>query len=214
MGRQKCTFVWRSNAQCAAPRCSLDEALEAACAPSHSLVEDGLKAFSPPSTADRAISPSVSRRRLLYTAPFPCPDRNAGVPGKMAEQCVFAAALDAFKRTAGLTRAEAAEFQIGSLNELETTIRSIQDKQERSREMMYMKRLEPFLESMKQYGKVIEVFSNTSEILAWVWVSSCSPARPGAVTTETRPNPSCKLRAPMKFILLVSYGTVPYASSG
>ncbi|KAI1410433.1 hypothetical protein F5Y13DRAFT_167760 [Hypoxylon sp. FL1857] len=66
-----------------------------------------------------------------------------------------------------------------SLEELQACIRTIQQEQEQKRRMMYMKRLDPFLQTMEQYGKVLDVFVNTSEIVAFIW-------------------------GPMKFILLIA----------
>ena len=86
-------------------------------------------------------------------------------------RCEFVTALEEFKRTAGLSAEEEAEFKIASLESLLIAIRKIQEDQERRRAMMYIARLEPFLKSMEQYGKVIEVFVNTSEIVAFIWVS-------------------------------------------
>ncbi|KAI1777216.1 hypothetical protein F4818DRAFT_409587 [Hypoxylon cercidicola] len=87
----------------------------------------------------------------------------------MPQQCEFRAALDNFKRTARLTKTEEAEFQITSLKELQDCVQTIQKDQERKKRMMYMKRLDPFLQTMEQYGKVIDVFVNSSELLAFVW---------------------------------------------
>ncbi|KAI2464722.1 hypothetical protein F4781DRAFT_411946 [Annulohypoxylon bovei var. microspora] len=91
----------------------------------------------------------------------------------------FLTVLDDFKKTAGLTQAEEAEFQMTGLEELQTCIRTIQQDQEQKRKMMYMRRLDPFLQTMEQYGKVLDVFVNTSEIVAFIW-------------------------GPMKFILLIA----------
>ncbi|KAI1076452.1 hypothetical protein F5B20DRAFT_556101 [Whalleya microplaca] len=93
--------------------------------------------------------------------------------------CDFLTTLDHFKRTAGLTVMEEKEFQMTSLEELRDCIKKIQQDQERKRRLMYMKRLDPFLRTMEQYGKVIEVFVNTSDVVAFIW-------------------------GPMKFILLIA----------
>ncbi|KAI2633104.1 hypothetical protein GGS26DRAFT_555304 [Hypomontagnella submonticulosa] len=96
-----------------------------------------------------------------------------------SQQSEFLAALDRFKRSADLTKKEEDDFRMTSLEDLRDCVRTIQRDQEQSRKMMYMKRLEPFLETMQQYGKVLDVFVNTSEIVAFIW-------------------------GPMKFILLVT----------
>ncbi|KAI2628485.1 hypothetical protein GGR54DRAFT_587349 [Hypoxylon sp. NC1633] len=89
--------------------------------------------------------------------------------GASSPQCEFRAALDQFKRTAGLTQTEEAEFQMTNLEDLRDCIRNIQQDQEQKKGMMYMKRLDPFLKTMEEYGKVLDVFVNTSEIVAFVW---------------------------------------------
>ncbi|KAI1458190.1 hypothetical protein F4805DRAFT_150609 [Annulohypoxylon moriforme] len=94
-------------------------------------------------------------------------------------RCEFLAVLDDFKKTAGLTPNEETEFQMTNLEGLQNCIRTIQHNQEKKRRMMYMKRLDPFLQTMEQYGKVLDIFVNTSEIVAFIW-------------------------GPMKFILLVT----------
>ncbi|KAI1387872.1 uncharacterized protein F4822DRAFT_294625 [Hypoxylon trugodes] len=95
-----------------------------------------------------------------------------------SSSCGFLAALDRFKKASGLTRAEEADFQMTTLDELKSCIRTIQQDQEQKRRMMYMRRLDPYLQTMEQYGKVLDVFVNTSEIVAFIW-------------------------GPMKFILLI-----------
>jgi cell fate (sporulation/competence/biofilm development) regulator YlbF (YheA/YmcA/DUF963 family) len=45
----------------------------------------------------------------------------------------------------------------------------IQAKQSAKKEMMNFTRIQSFLEAMKQFGAVVEVFLNTTEFLAFVW---------------------------------------------
>lgn len=86
-------------------------------------------------------------------------------------QCEFEIALEDFKRNAQLGPDEVKEFRFADLNSLRSTIKRIQADQEGKRRMRNMKRLEPFLQTMEQYGHTIDVFVNTSEVLAFVWVS-------------------------------------------
>lgn len=86
-------------------------------------------------------------------------------------QCEFEAALEDFKKNAQLGSDEVKEFRFADLNSLRSTIKRIQAEQEAKRRMRNMKRLEPFLQTMEQYGQTVDVFVNTSEILAFVWVS-------------------------------------------
>ncbi|KAJ4335072.1 hypothetical protein N0V85_009926, partial [Neurospora sp. IMI 360204] len=48
-------------------------------------------------------------------------------------------------------------------------MKKIQAEQERKGEMRYLKRLESFLEAMKELGKVIEIFTITTVFLCYVW---------------------------------------------
>ncbi|KAI1088405.1 hypothetical protein F5B19DRAFT_471754 [Rostrohypoxylon terebratum] len=89
----------------------------------------------------------------------------------------FQQAVEDFKRN--LTEKERKDFEITELKDLEKAMIDLQKRQAQKKRLAYMKRLEPFLESMKEYEKVIEVFLNASGVLAFVW-------------------------GPMKFILLAS----------
>lgn len=86
-------------------------------------------------------------------------------------QCEFELALEEFKKNAQLGADEVKEFRFADLNSLRSTIKRIQAEQEAKRRMRNMKRLEPFLQTMEQYGHTVDVFVNTSEVLAFVWVS-------------------------------------------
>lgn len=92
----------------------------------------------------------------------------AASPAASGTRCDFEVILDDFK--AQLTVKELDEFKFASLQGLRTTIKLIQKEQEAKRRMQHMRRLEPFLRTMEQYGTVVEVFVNTSETLAFIWV--------------------------------------------
>jgi hypothetical protein len=76
----------------------------------------------------------------------------------------FQQAVDKFKKN--LTPEDQNEFKYTTLEDLQRDILNIQNKH-RNRNMM---RLKVFLEGMEQYGRVVEVFLNTSAILCFVWV--------------------------------------------
>lgn len=82
----------------------------------------------------------------------------------------FERAVDAFRKNADLDEAEMADFELTDLQALRQTINTIQNKQAQNKRLMYMKRLEPFLKTMEDYGKVLEVFLNVSDFIAFVWV--------------------------------------------
>ena len=98
----------------------------------------------------------------------------------------FEAILLDFKNT--LTPKECQDFQFVTLRDVQETALRIQKDQENLRAVMGMHRLESFLEAMTQFGKVVEVFANSSIFVAFVWgplkfilqvgTGSCSSACP------------------------------------
>lgn len=85
-------------------------------------------------------------------------------------QRTFEGVLEEFKK--GLKRRELESFKITTFKELERSIGHLQAKQHSQRQLQNLNRLKPFLEAIEQYGKVIEVFYNSNEIVAFVWVSN------------------------------------------
>ncbi|KAK3988674.1 hypothetical protein QBC44DRAFT_328722 [Cladorrhinum sp. PSN332] len=82
--------------------------------------------------------------------------------------CGFHIALADFKRTLKddeLVRS----FQGTQLHHLTAEIAKIQQEQASKRRLRYMKRLDPFLKTMEEYGKVVEVFANAQDIVAFIW---------------------------------------------
>ncbi|OCL11999.1 hypothetical protein AOQ84DRAFT_421718 [Glonium stellatum] len=79
----------------------------------------------------------------------------------------FEKALKAFQSR--LTASERAQCRVTTLDDLKVTILTIQAEQRVRKEMMHMGRIRSFLEAMEHFGKVIEVFLNTTNILAFVW---------------------------------------------
>lgn len=81
----------------------------------------------------------------------------------------FTSVMDDFKSR--LTDEERRSFAMTKLEDLEIAIASIQRKQATQKRLQGLRRLEVFLEGMKEYDKLISVFLNSSPILAFVWVS-------------------------------------------
>jgi hypothetical protein len=69
-----------------------------------------------------------------------------------------------------LTAEEESDFKLSSLNDVYETIQDIQERHGSARQLRNLTRIQGFLEGMDQFGKVVEVFLNTSEVLAFVWV--------------------------------------------
>lgn len=91
--------------------------------------------------------------------------------GNPVPLCEFETSLEEFKKNAQFSADELQEFTFADINGLRSTIKRFQTEQEVKRRMRNMKRLELFLQTMEQYGQTVDVFVNTSEILAFVWVS-------------------------------------------
>ncbi|KAI6471127.1 hypothetical protein MCOR15_001015 [Pyricularia oryzae] len=79
----------------------------------------------------------------------------------------FELALDKFR--AQLSDQERVKFAVTKKGDLQVAILNIQNEQRLSKKMVNMRRAQGFIEAMEQFGKVIEVFVNSSEILAFVW---------------------------------------------
>jgi len=79
----------------------------------------------------------------------------------------FNRALNAFK--AVLTPEDQDDFKYTVLEDLQMAIREIQTKQ--GRKSQNLARMKPFLEGMQQYGQIVEVFLNVSNVIGFVWVS-------------------------------------------
>ena len=79
----------------------------------------------------------------------------------------FSRALDAFK--AVLTPEDQDDFKYTVLEDLQVAIREIQTKH--GRKLQNLARMKPFLEGMQQYGQIVEVFLNVSNVIGFVWVS-------------------------------------------
>ncbi|KAI0549688.1 WD40 repeat-like protein [Xylaria curta] len=61
------------------------------------------------------------------------------------------------------------EFSVCSLDDVRDICREIQDAHGRNGTLRHMRRLEPFIEAMEQFGKVIEMFANVNEIVCFIW---------------------------------------------
>lgn len=88
-----------------------------------------------------------------------------------SHQLAFQKVLDDFKK--GLSKKEKDEFKDTSLQDLQQSIGELQTAQNGKRRSQFLDRIGPFLEAMKQWGQVVEVFCNSNEIVAFVWVSYC-----------------------------------------
>lgn len=119
-----------------------------------------------------------------------------------APRCEFEVILEDFKTKAQLSPRELEEFKFADLAGLQHTIKTIQLEQEAKRRMRHMRRLEPFLQTMAQYGQVVDVFVNTSETLAFIWVSRSWTVFLLSLADTKRS------QGPMKWLLMVGLGSL------
>ena len=78
-------------------------------------------------------------------------------------------ALDQFKST--LSSDDARTFMDTTYGDLWEGAREIEREQGRRMDIRFMRRIEPFLESMGSYAGVIEVFCQGYPPMAFVWVN-------------------------------------------
>jgi hypothetical protein len=84
----------------------------------------------------------------------------------------FCRAIANFEASAKLTDSEKQEFRHTTLEKFQAAMASLQTRQAQTKKLQFMNRLEPFIETITEYGKAIDVFSNTSEVLSFIWVRS------------------------------------------
>ncbi|OTA83135.1 hypothetical protein M434DRAFT_183549 [Hypoxylon sp. CO27-5] len=84
------------------------------------------------------------------------------------EESPFRRALERFKNE-HLKGTESEKFQLTDLGSLKDSIKRTQDEQASKNKMRNLTKLKSFLEGMEQYEKLIEVFLNATEYLAFVW---------------------------------------------
>ena len=62
------------------------------------------------------------------------------------------------------------EFQAATLEDLIQEVKKIQERRGSQRELRSMARLQRFIEAMKQYGELVNVFLNSTPFLGYIWV--------------------------------------------
>jgi hypothetical protein len=93
---------------------------------------------------------------------------------------LFEKTLEEFKKT--LKKKDKENFKISTFADLEMSIGDLQAKQHSQRRQQALIRIKPFLEAMEQFGKIIEVFCNTSEFVAFIWVSKWYTGRYSSIS--------------------------------
>ncbi|KAI0907154.1 WD40 repeat-like protein [Ustulina deusta] len=81
----------------------------------------------------------------------------------------FQKALTRFKNT--LDPSLVNEFSVCNLRDVRDVCQDIQNTHGREGRLRYMERIKAFIEAMEQFGKVIELFVNVSEIVCFIWIA-------------------------------------------
>ncbi|KIX96919.1 uncharacterized protein Z520_07033 [Fonsecaea multimorphosa CBS 102226] len=92
---------------------------------------------------------------------------NATTTGSSAASEIFDRELTKFRNRLNGKHYE--EFKHTSLKDVEKAVNEIQKRQEAEKGLRDLTRIRRFLEAMEQFGNVIEVFTNTSDFIAFVW---------------------------------------------
>ena len=65
---------------------------------------------------------------------------------------------------------DAQDFQSTTLQDVRSAAHKIEQQQAQRQSLRNMRRIEPFLNFMESYSRVIEVFCQGFSPMAWVWV--------------------------------------------
>lgn len=92
--------------------------------------------------------------------------------GASRSAAVFALekAIDGLKQS--ITNADVVEFQSTTIEELWIAIRDIEQAQRDRKSICNLTRIQPLLEVLDKYSKVIEVCCNGTPYMPWIWVSA------------------------------------------
>ena len=81
----------------------------------------------------------------------------------------FTVALERFKDN--LTATEISQFNFTTIDDVWAEVAEIQHKQGARRALQNMARIEPFINGLKNYSAVLEIFVQAKpEIMAFIWV--------------------------------------------
>lgn len=81
----------------------------------------------------------------------------------------LAEAFDQLKRS--VSASDAVVFQSTSLQDVWKAARDIEQHQQQRQSVRNLRRIEPLLNAIGKYSKVIEVLCNGTPYLPWIWVS-------------------------------------------
>jgi hypothetical protein len=103
-------------------------------------------------------------------APRPCPPTTPILAPQAYR--TFQESFDSFEKTVQKhSRTDDREFSNTTLRDVRDAAKEVERQLAARQCMRNMKRLEPFLNGLEAYSKVIEVLCNNTPFLSWIWVS-------------------------------------------
>jgi hypothetical protein len=79
---------------------------------------------------------------------------------------------DAFRKLKeSVSASDAISFQKTELKDVWDAAEEIQSSQRQRQSLQAMRRIQPFLEILERYSRVIEILCNGTPYLPWIWVS-------------------------------------------
>lgn len=83
----------------------------------------------------------------------------------------FRRIAESFQQKAKLTPEQIRLFKLTKVEDVKGVLAELQNNHESRRACVWLKRLDPFINTMLEFGSIVEVFLNTSDILCFIWVS-------------------------------------------
>lgn len=80
----------------------------------------------------------------------------------------FERILEDFKKT--LKKRDLENFKHTTYGDITKCIGELQETQHKTRRNQNLRRLEPFVEAIDQYGKVVAIFCNSNDFVPFIWV--------------------------------------------
>lgn len=110
--------------------------------------------------------------RTVIHVTFSSPSTETGLLGMAASAPAQTALAEAFdKLKSSVSAGDAVNFQSTSLQDVWKAARDIERLQQQRQSVRNLRRIEPLLNAIGKYSKVIEVLCNGTPYLPWIWVS-------------------------------------------
>lgn len=75
-----------------------------------------------------------------------------------------------FQQKAKLTPQQLKAFKVTKVEDIRVVLANVQKRNDDDRACIWLRRIEPFINTFLDFGNIIEVFLNASDFLAFIWV--------------------------------------------